>query len=1368
MPNVDGLYASLHNAPPPQRMLELSSMVVGIVEANPMTPVKPLILLLGRELEHHQQTPKAFVDGDDVIFFARTLTSLLQHAGALGDRVAACARDVIDFCSIKVAAHFESMRLLDARCPVVAPAPRAARGGKKHQLGDKRHPPDADVENVVPLAFMLAAESDLVDDYLRLMDMAVGVAQPDIVGSERRAPLDALVSIWAKTPADLTPRWTRCFLVMLRTAMDDTAVVVGRVIDHARPIPDACQRLADLVLPAVCSFCMNEPSTQGALLTDCVDAVLTLCREHALEADLHSVFLLSHLALACSATHAAEAALEGNETPVVPQKQAKTKKRPSAAVVQTAPFADSLQSRLRQFAFRWLAPYRPVLEAALAPESTAPAWIVALAVGHEAMRWGCAITMTTELSWYLFDEDAKEELPEDAQSRISNALYRSSPYSQGSDFDLRRLIQRHNHRARLLPTRPTQARAVVNAFLRQTGLPRDSTAPPSLRDAVKLAFAVAPKSPAMAVAAAVQLRMVAEIYAAKQPRVHFSDPHEVLEERHLATDIMHFISRLDAMHASAYTQDLLQLCSARPAVWCPLLTATGFDATLRHLVGTPDAAGTSPTDTEPSRRRRRLELDCAARNPAKAAAEALIAMAEAQPAAKQQRGSSHAVNSLPRLLDAYRQFVRSPPMAVEHASDAHPLVPFLRRCVDQQFVARDVKGLVALATFINHVQAEDPAAIDSLVVTDAKLVGAFSTFVVDVCRAVVYNVPATLEAESVEVAVEAASALHHVRFCAAENNPSAGRCGGGHPLRVWRGTWQCNECGVQEAVALSCLQCQEFYCARCAADRGNNRIDDGVLLLKDVDGTDHKALEPHRVPPSADAEGTNAWFVIDVATGEATQVVDRWTIYRAAQIAGTSWDHDLTVHVASPLLAGGCACGALARAYQPPNLLDRPSALHTALFHAAITASELARVNARRVLSALANVTRTVLTGTHSYGMHKLVELFRPALPVGARQRLLESDFNSFDVIAKHAGDVGSYEALTQGPRKPPIAARRDVSIVGFAAQHADDFLALEKVSVEFEGEAGFGEGPVQEYYISLFENAYAQDSLWHSSTLGALIPKQSPTTRAKDPVKYAVRALGICMARAMFDAFLVPNRVHPVVWQLMFADIQFRSQARFAKAAKEMIFRAMDTPMAEHILSLRQASAEDVEMLCLEHGNGEVVTLDTVDRFIDDYVTRVAEPCYLGVIEFSCGFGKIIAPSVVRSLFTADEILQSCGGHSDAGYFTREALQEVIHPAHGYTWSSPQLGWLVDALSTLVTEDQQHFVEFLTGSKMLPAGGWQNMGKPITVVRKDFEGSNQLTLPTCSTCFLYLKLPPYASKETLVSCLLTAVREGRRNFALS
>ena len=91
-------------------------------------------------------------------------------------------------------------------------------------------------------------------------------------------------------------------------------------------------------------------------------------------------------------------------------------------------------------------------------------------------------------------------------------------------------------------------------------------------------------------------------------------------------------------------------------------------------------------------------------------------------------------------------------------------------------------------------------------------------------------------------------------------------------------------------------------------------------------------------------------------------------------------------------------------------------------------------------------------------------------------------------------------------------------------------------------------------------------------------------------------------------------------------------------------------------------------------------------------------------------------------------------------------------------------LHWLWEALSHFSAEDMARFVQFVTGSSLLPPGGWADLSPVLQISLSGERGS----LPTSQTCFNLLVLPWYDSYQQLERALLTAVREGSEGFLLA
>ena len=77
----------------------------------------------------------------------------------------------------------------------------------------------------------------------------------------------------------------------------------------------------------------------------------------------------------------------------------------------------------------------------------------------------------------------------------------------------------------------------------------------------------------------------------------------------------------------------------------------------------------------------------------------------------------------------------------------------------------------------------------------------------------------------------------------------------------------------------------------------------------------------------------------------------------------------------------------------------------------------------------------------------------------------------------------------------------------------------------------------------------------------------------------------------------------------------------------------------------------------------------------------------------------------------------------------------------------------LIEILTADFTpSEQREFLNWVTGCPRLPIGGLTAIGK-ITVVRKTVDSgapAGESHLPSCNTCFRYLKLPTYPTKAIL------------------
>jgi len=92
-------------------------------------------------------------------------------------------------------------------------------------------------------------------------------------------------------------------------------------------------------------------------------------------------------------------------------------------------------------------------------------------------------------------------------------------------------------------------------------------------------------------------------------------------------------------------------------------------------------------------------------------------------------------------------------------------------------------------------------------------------------------------------------------------------------------------------------------------------------------------------------------------------------------------------------------------------------------------------------------------------------------------------------------------------------------------------------------------------------------------------------------------------------------------------------------------------------------------------------------------------------------------------------------------------------------------LVWFWQVLSHMCKEDLSRFVQFCTGSSLLPPGGWAALRPQLQI---SWGGAERGTLPTSHTCFNMIVLPDAENYHQLEKVMLIAVREGSEGFMMA
>jgi ubiquitin-protein ligase E3 C len=144
----------------------------------------------------------------------------------------------------------------------------------------------------------------------------------------------------------------------------------------------------------------------------------------------------------------------------------------------------------------------------------------------------------------------------------------------------------------------------------------------------------------------------------------------------------------------------------------------------------------------------------------------------------------------------------------------------------------------------------------------------------------------------------------------------------------------------------------------------------------------------------------------------------------------------------------------------------------------------------------------------------------------------------------------------------------------------------------------------------------------------------------------------------------------------------------------------------------------------------------------------------------FVMGFREVIAPRWL-SIFDVNELSVLIAG--DVVTVDVDDMEKhTIYSDYSPQDSTIRHFWKV--MRDLSPEDLQLFLKFVTSCPRPPMLGFKHLNPPLRIGRSDPDTSR---LPSSSTCFNMLKLPPYTSAHLLKEKLLLALRSGA-GFSLS
>jgi E3 ubiquitin-protein ligase TRIP12 len=315
------------------------------------------------------------------------------------------------------------------------------------------------------------------------------------------------------------------------------------------------------------------------------------------------------------------------------------------------------------------------------------------------------------------------------------------------------------------------------------------------------------------------------------------------------------------------------------------------------------------------------------------------------------------------------------------------------------------------------------------------------------------------------------------------------------------------------------------------------------------------------------------------------------------------------------------------------------------------------------------------------------------------------------------------------------------------------DRLGQGPARFEIELENGIGSGPTQEFF-TLFSRELCRTSrgMWRSTdNSGEFVTPGNGLFPRPDAPANLFFILGILCAKALTTGYRIEISIHP-----RFFDVANDVSDRAA------ICEEVD-PEFTHNLAEAKGAADfhfvfpgtEIELI----PNGREVRVDSTNwtKFVD----RVLEVmlCKPLAEEFKRGFNRVL-PWKAMTVFTGSEIAFLFRG-SQPTKLIFEELRAAVQPSHGYEMDSPQIQWLFQTLLEFEREQIEDFLQFATGARLLPIGGFAAC--KLTVAKATDKGRD--ALPTVMTCSRYLKIPAYPTKNVLKEKLLQAITDGRNGF---
>jgi E3 ubiquitin-protein ligase TRIP12 len=318
------------------------------------------------------------------------------------------------------------------------------------------------------------------------------------------------------------------------------------------------------------------------------------------------------------------------------------------------------------------------------------------------------------------------------------------------------------------------------------------------------------------------------------------------------------------------------------------------------------------------------------------------------------------------------------------------------------------------------------------------------------------------------------------------------------------------------------------------------------------------------------------------------------------------------------------------------------------------------------------------------------------------------------------------------------------------------------RIQFSFEGEAGFGEGPSQEFFSSMTKEYCKRElRMWRDdlrvvSELGVAPDGYFPAVTADTGL---LDILGFLTAKAILMDKILGIPFHPAFFKIIKGET-----VAVAEVDPEL---AVSLRAPEGLFGLEFVYPGTA--IELKRG-GKTSVVD--ERSVEEYVKLVEDfTCGSFIVAKVACFLRSFQTNIQRDtlqLLTAQELVGLVAG--DDVLFTVDELWAAVKLEHGYGPHSREIKDFFELVVEMIPDARRLLVKFITGSTRLPAGGLTALSPPLTIAKRVPErGAHpDECLPSVMTCTNYLKLPAYSTKKIMERQIMKAITECQDVFLLS